>query len=617
MEPSMRFRSLLLLGLLLRLPFLPVVGFEQDFIFFSSWAKYMANEGLLSIYDHPETFEHRLINYPPVYLYVLYFLAKAFRLFFSAPYESRLFLCMIKSVTVLFEAAAAWRLYRWLAERRGESAGLWAMAIYYLNPAVIYVSVYYGQVDAIFAALLLFSLLWLLDGRFFYGGVLLAAALLMKIQALPYLPLFFLVPFLRQDGKAALMALAGFVLAALLILSPFIAAGKWPVMWLRCVAENFQWGQSVTIGAFNLWRLHCDPNILPERIWGWLFGAGGELQANALIVYLTYKNLGTALFGAAFLASLYGIVKRCSEESVLAAVSFAALAFYMLPVKVHERYLFPFFIFYALLAAVSRSRRFFFAAFTFTFLMNLMTICPLFGEIRQASEIDASQGVWIAAANVILFILFIAYEWILPASPQRRFSIMAKALLFAVLLTSALLWARSRGREDDPRVLYLSHLKPVFSQQDWPVVPPELAADPPPGYGVGIDLSTDGNQLRIGDRIYRYGLGAHANSRIEYDIPAEYNVFQCWTGVDAEALPLYEQYPGWGTVSFSVLVNGEKKYEGPLTIPYSPPCFVLVHLPKIMEGNNRLTLIVDNEENDSKGDHADWALACVMRTEHP
>ncbi|MEW6234187.1 MAG: NPCBM/NEW2 domain-containing protein [Candidatus Omnitrophota bacterium] len=613
----MRFRTLLLLGLLLRLPFLPVIGFEQDFIFFSSWAKYMANEGLLSIYDHPEAFEHRLINYPPVYLYVLYLLAKVFRLFFSAPFESRLFLCLIKSATVLFEAVAAWGLYHWLAKRRGESAGLWAMALYYLNPAVIYVSVYYGQVDAIFAALLLFSLLWLLDGRFFYGGAALAAALLMKIQALPFLPLFFLVPLLRKGGKAAFIALAGFVLAALLILSPFIAAGKLPTLWLRCVTENFQWGQSVTIGAFNLWRLHSDPNILPERIWGWLFGSDGELSANALVVYLTYKNLGTALFGAAFLVSLYAIVKRSSEEGILAAVSFAALAFYMLPVKVHERYLFPFFIFYALLAAASRSRRCFYAALTFTFLMNLITICPLIGEIRQASEIDASQGIWIAAANVILFVLFIAYEWILPASPHRRFSIMANALLFAMLLSAFLLWARNRGREEDPRILYLSHIKPVFSQQDWPAVPPELAADPPPGYGVGIDLSTDGNQLRIGDRIYRYGLGAHAKSRIEYDVPGEYDVFQCWTGVDAEALMLYDEYPGWGTVSFSVLVNGEMKYEGPLTIPYSHPCFVLVHLPKKEEGTNRLTLIVDNAENDTKGDHADWALACVLRAERP
>ncbi len=610
MEYPQVVRSLIVAGFLIRLPFLPLIGFEQDFLFFTSWASYLAENSPITIYDNPEQLSVGFINYPPLYLYILTGLSRFYRLIFSGPLETRIFLCLIKLVTILFEIIIGLILYRIGVLLKDERTGIIAFVLFYLNPALFYISVYYGQVDAIFSAFLLVSVYFLLLNYHFAAGCFLACALLTKIQSIPFIPLLFFFPLVTQKLKKPAVMTGGFLAAGLIILSPYILFGRLDELFQNSVAGSIQWGKYVTVGAFNTWYLHADPNTLDFRIWGWLFGDDGTLQANFFVQFLTYKNLGVVLFGVAFLWTLYELWKRSSLDGLLLAAAHVSLAFYMLPTKVHERYLFPFFIFYAALAGGHVIRRMFFIFFSLTYLINVIVICPLFGDIQPVEEIDSSLGVAVAACNVLMYIMFLIYEYVSRMYPERIFSIAWKTVFVTGLCLCAVLFLRHRERIPNPSVLYLSELTPISFQQDWP---PNEGEDPKKV--IGHDLSVDPfdqRELRIKDTIYRYGLGTHANAVIEYEIPGMYNLFECYLGVDHETMPLFEQFPNRGTVFFEIYVNDVKRYRSPLTIPTIPPRKVVLPLPKI-EGTNRLKLVVlDAGMNFS--DHADWALARVIET---
>lgn len=602
--------GILLAGVMARLLLFPRVGFEQDFLFIISWSEYLVHHSPVTIYDDPEQLSVKFINYPPLYLYFLTGIARLFRHFTNGPFYSLGFLALIKSLTLVFEILTGLGLWQWTKKHHGARAGTWALGLYFLNPAMVYVSAYYGQVDAIFAAFLLLAMAAWVENRPAGCGAALALALAMKLQSVAFVPLFFLIPLIQKRPRAFACLAAGFALTGGAVLSPYILHGKLPALVYECVVRSIEWGKFVSVGAFNMWYLHADPVTPDYRIWGWLYGRDAMLSANPLVMLCTYKNLGTALFGAAYLAALYGVWKHEKAAAPWIAAMHIGLAFYLLPTKVHERYLFPYFVFAAPLAALGGARRSFYLAYSSTYLINLMVICPLFGEVKNVTQIDSPLGTAAAALNLVLYILFIAYEYLAPAFPGRRRVILAKAWVTALAGAGLILFLRHEARMPDPSILYLSRITPVLAEQDWPVDPKANARK---GYEkVNADLSVDEKELQIDSTLYRYGLGTHANSRIEYDIPGEYQWFECVVGLDAEVRPNYEARPDRATVIFSVWINGEKRYTSPLMFPPMPPQRVMLPLPET-KGFNRLRLEAGDAGDGNNSDHADWALARVKR----
>lgn len=607
----------MVIGALVRAVFFPLYGFKQDFLFFTSWADFLTGQSVTAIYDDPAVFEHGLINYPPLYLYMLAALGRMYEWTVGGPLVSRGFLALLKTATLAFEALTAWLIFRH-AERRGDGAAAWKpAALYFLNPAVIYVSAYYGQVDAVFAALAWASVFFLLNDRWFSAGALAGAALAMKIQTLPFLPLLFFIPLARGRPAGFAKMAAGFALALALALAPYIATGRAGLVVQRCFAENMQWSSALTVGAFNLWYLHANPFMPDDRIWGWLYGGDGMVEGGPLLSVTTYKTGGLALFAMAYAGCLASVWRKPSADRTLLAFAHLALAFYLFPTKVHERYLFPFFVFLAPLVPGNRGRAALFWGFTLTYLANLYVICPLFGVVPDVEEVDVWPGAFAAAANLAMYAAFLLYEYA-PAGWGVASWRGRAVLALGCALALSLVWARREHREPAPGVLYLSHIDPAEPpQQDWPPLPPEFNGVPPdPYYQVGRDESSDGNELRVRDTRFRYGLGVHANSRLVYEVPGPYALFETYIGVDREVLPDFERYPDRASVVFEVRVNGETKYVSPLMLPTMPARRVAILLPPHRE-THRIELIARDGDGRNFSDHANWALARAVRGFRP
>ena len=605
---------IILVGLFIRIPFLPVKGFAQDFLFFSSIAKSLLN-GFTTCYDNVTGIEGGILNYPPVYLYILKILANIYRIFTNAPFTSVAFLILMKCATIFFEVLTSILIYRWVSKEINVKSGLWAMGFYFLNPALIYVSVVFGQVDAIFTFFLLFSLLAIVENRAFWGGFLLATALLMKIMTLPFVPFFFLICLARRDVKQTILMIAGFLVGAFILLSPFLFTGRLLLVYQRCFETSVNWRTDLTIGAFNLWTFHADPLTHDGRIWGWFYDADGQCRYNWLLALFTYKRLGTGLFAVAYLICLGDLIKRKEKMEWLIPAAHIALAFFLFPSRMHERYLYPFFAFTAILASTDAFRKIIFTGFSLTFLINVMQICPLVGNTSPLESLYQPWVLWIAGANLLFYFLFAGYEYAGLFPNQNKWRITAKSSAVGIISVFTLAVLHGIACQPDPKLIYLSSLKPVAIQQDWPVLPPEKLLTKDRTVNRTADGNEAGNELRINGILYRYGIGTHAKSRIDYEVPGTHNLFESYVGIDEEVQAAAEKNPGAGTVAFSVLVNGEKRYQSPLMLVSSPARYVAIRLP---EGNktNKITLIVDDNGDGSNSDHADWALARVRLT-HP
>ena len=183
---------LLAVGFLIRI--FAVVNLDFRFAFevgrFKTWATGLYEHGLAAYYGsglipHAE--------HPPVYLYVLYVLG-ALRAAFGWATGGAAFDALIFMPAIICDLAIGYVLYRRAAatQRQHSRARLpFALAAFWiLNPAIILISSIWGQVDSVFALVLLLSLLRIRDRKLLSGYVLYAVAVLTNPFGLFLFPVY-------------------------------------------------------------------------------------------------------------------------------------------------------------------------------------------------------------------------------------------------------------------------------------------------------------------------------------------------------------------------------------------------------------------------------------------
>lgn len=133
--------------------------------------------------------------------------------------------------------------------------------------------------------------------------------------------------------------------------------------------------------------------------------------------------------------------------------------------------------------------------------------------------------------------------------------------------------------------VYLDTFQPIEARQDWG----ELQRN----------KSVQGNPLQIGSKIFKRGLGTHANSRIVYQLDGKYKRFSAYVGTDKEVSA--------NTVIFQVWGDGKKLWESGLMTVYDEPKKIDLDI----SGINKLELIVTDGGDGIIADHADWAEAIL------
>ncbi len=347
--------ALLVFAALLRTVIMPYGGFPTDIGTFKGWATALAERG-------PEAFYGSgFADYLPGYLYVLWLIGE---LHAHLRFNDQALLFLIKLPAAIADLLGAALLRRVAGMFASSRVALLLAALYLFHPALVFTGSYWGQSDSVGALLALVTLALFLRGHplAWSAG---AVAFLVKPQTGPLLAVLG-VALLRRvllppDRPAGFRPRPDLILAAALtagvtltvLNAPFHVGPGGLGTLLRNAVGVYPYGSVV---AFNLWGAvqgfwHSDADRLiglPVYLWG---------------------AIASALGVAAVLGAVW---RRPTDRTVTLAAAAVLVATFLLPTRIHERYLLPALPFLALGPAVDRRMWGPYVALSVLLLLNLI-----------------------------------------------------------------------------------------------------------------------------------------------------------------------------------------------------------------------------------------------------
>jgi Gpi18-like mannosyltransferase len=394
--------GLVVLGLALRLIIaylIPGSGFGVDLSSFQYWASNLANEGLAGFYQRD--FFH---DYTPGYLYVLWLVGGVANLFGGGVGD------LIKLPPIAADLALGYLVWSMVKELGGsERSARIGAALVLFNPVTWFDSVVWGQVDSFGVVFLLLALRELWRDRPERAAILATVAALIKPQLGILIPIVVIVVIRRalrsrggygaeeHPGRRAtttpwearvrgpvriitsgLAAVLTAFVACLpfgldfpfgLISQIFKTAGGYPYLsvnafnpWAvfvhraadgidQSVALTRQWICDSTILASPPSEFRLGPFVIPQ-----LSNPGSPTDLcpdGAMLGPFPALAVGAAMFLVVAAIVCWVLWRRPDRLTMTIGLAVLAMAFFVLPTRVHERYLFPFAAVAALLAAAS------------------------------------------------------------------------------------------------------------------------------------------------------------------------------------------------------------------------------------------------------------------------
>ena len=299
---------------IIRFILFPIPGYQVDLNTFSSWFGTAAQYGPRIFYNVVSW-----CDYPPFNVYIFWGLgsiANAYS-FFGTPQMFYL----IKLLPSLFDIATTVIIFVYLRKQTKFSTSLLVAILYVFNPAIIINSAIWGQFDSIYTFFLLLSITLFLSSKPKLSIVFLVISLLTKPQSIAVVPLIVFLIFKKYGWKTLLKSLLSGIVTAFIVIIPF----EWnnPIVFLSNIYFGALEGYAYTsVNAFNFWAF------------------GGLWVRETTFLFAT----GWLLFGVLVVFVLYTVHNRfhISEKMLVLFSAFTLFfGFFMLPTRIHERYLFP------------------------------------------------------------------------------------------------------------------------------------------------------------------------------------------------------------------------------------------------------------------------------------
>jgi dolichyl-phosphate-mannose--protein O-mannosyl transferase len=403
-------------GLVLRLVLVPNDGFQTDISTFEFWAISLAEHGFANFYSNAG-----FADYPPGYFYVLALLGHVWETFFKTGDSGHytVLKLLVKLPAIVADACVGVLLYA--VARRFASTGwaLGAAALYLLNPAVIYNSAAWGQVDSVAAGLALLAIYCLLRSdddapdRISWWTVaawpVIAYSLLIKPQAAVVLPIMLAFAFVdparrRSRVIASAIGIAAGLVLAVALTEPFHPSN--PVEALTWLFGRYQYGSNVypfnTVNAFNLWAIRgpfWQQDTTPITVFGGLSLGPQYLWGLILLV-------------AALGLVVWRYVQAKTSRALLESCAIATLAFFVLSTRMHERYSFDGLLF--TIACIPFAARYMWGAVALTVVLfaNLQYSLQYLNVMQNHIAGADAQNLWGPGTTVFALLAVGTFFWL-------------------------------------------------------------------------------------------------------------------------------------------------------------------------------------------------------------
>jgi Gpi18-like mannosyltransferase len=379
--------GLLGVSLVVRFLLFPTQGYVNDMNTFAFWFNTAAEHG-------PRVFYNVVyqtagwIDYPPFNVYFFWVFGSLARALSTSGTSAMFF--FIKLLPSLFDVGTSFLIFVFVRKRLDFKVALLATALYAFNPAVIFNAAVWGQLDAIYTFLLVLSVMLALASKPELSAVAFTLGILTKPQSIALLPLIAFLVFRKNGWRRLLTSVLAGAATVFAVILPF----EWsnPVTFLSNIYFGAYGGYAVTsVNAFNTWAL------------------GGLWVSDA-----NYFVLGWVLFGVFAAFTLYALHKRLDASGVFAAFMLL-FGFFMLPTRIHERYLFPAISMLTLMFPFVKKIRPLYAVLTGTLLANISYVLYWLNAYADTGYSPNLSGdpvvIAVSLINLITFLYVLMLTW--------------------------------------------------------------------------------------------------------------------------------------------------------------------------------------------------------------
>jgi Gpi18-like mannosyltransferase len=272
---------------------------------------------------------------------------------------------------------------------------LLATALYAFNPAVVFDAAVWGQYDAIYTFFLVLSLMLFFASKPELSAVAFTVGLLTKPQSIALAPLIAFLIFRKHGWRSLLTSLLASAATIFIVIIPF----EWrnPITFLANIYFGAYGGYAVTTAnAFNLWAL------------------GGLWRPDTQgFLFLNLYTIGWIMFGALVVFTLCILHKRLDasgEMLILFSAFILFFGFFMLPTRIHERYLFPALSVLALMFPFLKKTRLAYGLLSFTCLANTAYVLYFLNNDQYIPSGDLVV-LLVTMINLLVFLNVLMLMW--------------------------------------------------------------------------------------------------------------------------------------------------------------------------------------------------------------
>ncbi|RPH31494.1 MAG: hypothetical protein EHM93_13325 [Bacteroidales bacterium] len=312
---------------------LPKSGHSYDLSCWSGWCKHIFTNGLGKAYQSGT-------DYLPLYHYILYL----FGLIQGSTENIERNIYLLKVFTIIAEFIGGFFLIKLIKERISNTYEQFFYSMFFfLNIAVFYNSIIWGQVDGILTTLLFISVYFALKEKILSSLLFFLLAINMKLQAIIFMPIIglMLLPLMlkRFSFKNLTLWIGSLIVLQLLILLPFIIKDDIGRV-LHVIIGSFGKYPVVSMNAYNFWFWFLKGNLM--QIPDSNLYLGGSYKSWGLLLFFTTSFVALwPLIKNAYYKAIRGSIEAISVERILLVSTLIPLLFFFFNTQMHERYSHP------------------------------------------------------------------------------------------------------------------------------------------------------------------------------------------------------------------------------------------------------------------------------------
>lgn len=352
--------AIMVIGFLIRVVLaLTPMQCSVDVNIFKYWGNQIVNGGFTETYNTLKD----SIDYPPVYVYVLYMASMVKDLFAGYEYQELIYSFLIKFMPIVADCLIGLFIYKICDKKMSASWKVFVVAAWMLNPVVIIDSAVWGQVDSILALFVLATIYFGHNKKFLASGIALGLGIMLKPQAIIVAPILFYMLLkyviqekdeIRKKVQSFGFTALGFVGGAVVPCLPFMFKMGMVETELFGKTLNLPWIFSLFVGTANHYSYASVNSLnfwyIMRKNWvddstefanitllTWGMGAIVLICILAWVFYMLYKDKKNKYMPYLFAGVLY-------------------LGVTMFGPRMHERYFFPAIAFLAVVFVLSNNR---------------------------------------------------------------------------------------------------------------------------------------------------------------------------------------------------------------------------------------------------------------------